>query len=284
MQSIILASVSAIAFASYHVVARVYSIHTKNARAYSIIWGSLCVLILLPFIPFFIGEWRIEDVPKNLVVAMLIASCFYSLYDRTQFAVRKYLEASEAALLSQISPVASLLTLWIFLGEEPTVSKILAAVLIITGNIVVMMPNGGRRVIFRKGTILGVFSFGALGIALAIDKLGSSGFPIPIYAALVYGLPVLVNITTPPLSVKTMKDEAHGILGKLFVLAALNVIGAFGFLFAFRTGEGGKVLLIVSTASLLSVLMGIVLLKERDHLLRKLIATVFVGVGIWLLV
>ena len=284
MQSIVFASVSAIAFASYHVFARVYSVHTKDARAYSILWGGLCALILLPFIPFFIGDWRLEDVPRHLAVAMLMASCFYALYDRTQFAVRKYLEASEAALLSQISPVASLLMLWVFLGEQPTSSKILAAAIIITGNGVVMMPNGVHRVTFRRGTLLGVFSFGSLGIALAIDKLGSSGFPVPLYAALIYGLPALLNITVPPLSWRTLKNEARGTLGKIFVLAALNVIGTLGFLLAFRTEEGGKVLLIVSTAALLSVLMGVVLLREHDHLFRKLVASILVGVGIWLLV
>ncbi|MBT3293021.1 DMT family transporter [Candidatus Peregrinibacteria bacterium] len=282
MESIVLASLSAICYTTYNVLGRVYSINSNNARAFSVVWGSICTLLLLPLIPFYIKGWNISDAPRYILIALLISVFFYALYDRTQFAVRKYLQASETALLYQISPVASLLTLWLFLGEEPTLIKILAALFILLGNGIALGPTKSN--ILKRGVILGLFSFSVLGIALAIDKLGSSIIPIPLYAAAVYALPTIFNISVPPMQIKTIIFESKGKLLKILLLAISNVAATLFLYSAFRLGDGGTVLLIVSSSTLLSVLFGIVLLREHNNLYKKGIATIFVSIGLMLLV
>lgn len=279
---LIFALLSAFFFALYVVLARVYSVDVIHARAYGIVWAICAGVLLLPFVLYSLTQWDVSSVPQAAFTTLAISICFYALYDRTQFAVRKYLEASHAALLSQITPVCSVLTLWLLAQEQLTPGRMVAMSFIVIGNGIV--SEGGWSGWKKQGVLLGLFSFGSLGVAFALDKIASTTFPVPVYAFCVYLLPALFNALIPPISPVILRKQAQGTLGKLFLLAATNVLGAVFYLLAFKTGEGGPVIMIVSSSLIIAVLMSIVFLREQTYLLRKGIAAVLVALGTYLLI
>ena len=70
---------------------------------------------------------------------------------------------------------------------------------------------------------------------------------------------------------------------KLFIIALLNVCGYFLQLKAVALQEASRVIPIVQTYTLFTILLGIFLLNERDNLAKKIIAGIIGFVGAYLL-
>lgn len=209
------------------------------------------------------------------------AVAVYTVYNRFQFTMRRMVEASDAALISQIAPVASLIALYIVAGEELTMAKSLAALCILGGNaLIVWQPGGGTSV---RGLVMALLLFVCLGIGFAMDKIASASVSLPFYMLLIYFLPAVLTGLTPPIAPSALKKESASALLMLLLLAAVTVIGGLAGLQAFRLAEGGSVILLNSSSSTLTVLLGIVVLREYDRLLRKMIAALLVFAGICVL-
>ena len=190
-----------------------------------------------------------------LVFLMIGSAVCWTLFDRSQFLVRKRFDASDTAILSQVSPVVAVLALYILIGESFTSQKLIAAACIIAANGLVLADR--TKAITGLVIVMGLWIFTLQGLAIAFDKIVSPHFAIFLYAALLYGLPGLLNLLLPPLSSSTLFAELriHG--WKLPLLALIDVLGAFFYLAAFRIAEGGSTIIILASVPVLSVLLGL---------------------------
>jgi uncharacterized membrane protein len=66
-------------------------------------------------------------------------------------------------------------------------------------------------------------------------------------------------------------------------MGAFNLLAYYFLLRAFALAEASKVIMIYSTQTVLVVLSGIVLLAERDYIVRKILAAFIVFIGVLLI-
>lgn len=270
---------SAIFFTIYALLSRILSLKSQNPRAFSVIFGTFAGLFSL--ILFIIKPFQFEFPTLTIVLLTILSTIFYSIYDRFQFYAYKYLEASVVIIVFTIIPVVTFLASLLFLGEGVTFIKLIAVSLIVGGNILVAYKNNVIKL--EKGLLFALISASAIGLALTVDKKASSAYPILLYPALVYLIPALYNLTIPPMPLTTIKNELRLSSWKVAVLSALNLAAYYCVLKAFQIAEVSKVIPVSNSSTILVVLAGVVLLNERSHIIRKMIAAGLVFIGVVLI-
>ena len=126
----------------YVLVTQMFKIATKSSKndgALTILLqllGGICVLI---FIPFFKMKF-----PTNVstYIFLGIATIFYAIADRVNTTARRGLEVSLYSILGQLSTVFIIIWGVLFFKEEIIIKKLLGALLILLGNIIVLYKKG----------------------------------------------------------------------------------------------------------------------------------------------
>lgn len=156
--------------------------------------------------------------------------------------------------------------------------------LLITIGILLISINKNTIVggINKLGVTIGLIAYTFLGIAGSLDKKGSEFFSADIYNLLVWIIPIIF-IYLPYIPISDIKKEILTGSWKIPLLSAVNVLGYLFMLEAFVLAEATKVIAIVNSSILLSLILGILVLKERDHIAKKFIAGVLALLGIIIL-
>lgn len=276
---LIYALLSALLFALVALLSRVISINSTHPRVYSVIFGlssSVCTLFLFLVEPF---SFR----PVSIVVLLLtvVSTICYGLGDRLAFTVSKSIEASLLTIIDKLTPVVTFVASLIFLGESFTLKKLVAVVLILLGNLIVVYKS--TIIKFDTPFFLALFAAACLGIGLTIDKRISIAYALPVYAFINFFAPTLYNTFLPPLAFSTIIHEFKGAFWRISLLAAASVLGYYFTLKAFSLADASRVVPIMSSSTILIVLAGVLFLKERTHLGRKVIAGICVCIGVVLI-
>lgn len=256
-----------------------YKVATKsliNPGALTILLQLLGGTFVLLLFPLFSCKFPTDG---RIYFLMCMAILFYTISDRMNTTVRSGIEASTFSILNQLSTVFMIMAGFIFFKEEFVVTKIIGAGIIIFSNIFVFY-NGGK-VKFNKYVFLGILSNLAYTAALFIDVNLSDNFNIPFYVSATLIGPALVLLIferTKPADIKRefMEGNQKAILmvGLSWGLVVTMVLRAY------QLGEVTVVAPVVAVGAILNVAAGYIFLKERDHLLKKIISAVLIIIGI----
>lgn len=261
---------------------KVLAVDSKNPRALAVIFNFFASLIA---ISIFVanGSYLKFRLPHESSAwwFLLIACLFYTLFERLRFKIAKLLDASILSTITNVSVLVAFTGSLILYGESITAEKILGALLIITALVLVSYKKSSGAT--AKGIILSVLASIALGIAWALDKKGASFFGSEEYNIFVWTLPVLF-IYLPYVKTKDLIYEFKTASWKIAILAGLNVIGYLLQLKAMVMTDVTRVIPVTQTSTILTIFAGVIFLKERDNLLRKIIAGVLVVLGVSFLV
>lgn len=194
-----------------------------------------------------------------------------------------YLEASEAIIIGTLESVVIILAANFFLKEVFTLPMVIGASLVLTGVIVISKTK--KKMTFNRGVFysLGFCLFAGLGVindAFMVKSVDPMS-----YLAIGFLLPALFLIVFSPQSLRKMKTVFNSsYLKKIVPLTVFYALGSITFVYAILQGAQVSQLGPISNSSIiLTVLLATVFLGERDHLLRKCIATVLVFAGVLLL-
>jgi uncharacterized membrane protein len=195
-----------------------------------------------------------------------------------------YFAALAQAQLSEIDLLLRSSALWTFvggvllLGEQAAWGTVLGAGLILAS--VALLSRGGR-ISFDRAQWLALAAALAFGAGNVIDKALSPAFPPMGYTALnlvLTGLGVLVLVCPRPaeLRMPALWGSASWLVAATFALTQLLLILAFA-----AGGGAGQVILAAQIRMFVLVAVGVVLLRERDRLARKLLAVVAMLAGVY---
>lgn len=278
---LILSLLSATSFTVLNLLTRVLAVKSSHPRAFSFVYN--CWGVLFAIIAYLALDRRIPhfgQLPAHQVAYLLLAAFFYALFERSQFTARKLIDSSTLAVIFRLTTVTAFIGSLLFFKESAGVSKIVGAALLVASSLIVVYKNPH----VKKGRSLGVAIFCAvsLGLAWMLDKPASQGLSASFYSALMWAIP-LPTIAFPALTMSQLKSELRIGTWKIALAAFLNVLGFVLYLQALSRAEASRVIPITSSSATLVVLAGIVVLKERAFLLRKLIAGALMFTGILLL-
>ncbi len=190
----------------------------------------------------------------------------------------QYLEASVYSVLYNLRILFTTILGVVFLGETINWIRILGGLLILSAIIIVRQK--GSKSILSKGFEWGlsaaiILSFLNLLEKTTIDRIGYLG----------YAVPVVVIATALMWGYLLYRDKKINykifIQPRMLQLMILRDMSAYGFVLALGSGVLLSVSNYISSMGVIfMVAFGVLLLKETDHLRRKIIATAMAVVGL----
>jgi len=275
----IYAIISALFMSTYALLIR-YTLKGKgDPIVFTVILQFIISLTLITLIPF--ENVTYSFTPTNILVLILaiIGTAILAIL----FTKGRQLEqASNVSIGVQVGRVWNLIGAALILGEPVTTYKIIGVGLIILGNILISWR--GQKLKLTKGmlfVITGALMFATVNFG---DKYLLKTFSTAFYNFLLYSVSSLLLLGSIGFNFKKIKEEIklHGPI--VFLIGAVFALGMYFFQFALKLGEVSRVVPANSSSIIFTVLAGIILLGERENLLKKLIAGIIVFTGVYLLI
>ena len=237
--------------------------------------AGLSALIFVPFFKLtFPTDWKVY-------LLLGIACIFYAISDRINTTVRRGLEASTFSIIKQLSTVFMILS-GLFFKEQFVLKKIIGAGLIIFSNILIFYKRGKQKL--DKYVFLGILSNIAFSIALFLDVNISDNFNLPFYVALTVIVPALFIAIAE--RIKPSKIKQAFINGNKKAIMITSLCWGTMIIVQLRAYQLGDVTTVAPLCALTvigTVIVGYIFLKERDNLLKKLLAAVLLLVSVFLI-
>jgi drug/metabolite transporter (DMT)-like permease len=248
-----------------------------DSTAYSWWFELFRFLIFLPFIIIFpIG---FKSISTFLLFVVIGVSEFFSVYFYMK--MHSHTELSVSTIVSQFRLIWVPITAFIFLGEKLSKFDYLGIFFIFLGSVAI---NLKRKGFFTRGIKFALISSIFTAVNSTILKPAANIFS-PFAVAFAMSLPSLIIF---PLKMKDAKRRILN-LGKIkgkniFIAALFNAFTVVFFVLAMKTGYVGKVTALFQSMMVLQVLIGIIVLNEKEGLTKKLIGIGSVLIGLYLLV
>ncbi len=251
----------------------------KKAGALTILLQLIAGLSALLLCPFF--EFKL---PTNVMVYVMlsISIVFYAITDRVNTTVRSGLEASTFSMLKQLSTTFMIFAGLILFKEEFILTKFIGAMLIIVSNIIIFYQKGKFE--FNKYLLLGVFANISFTVALFLDVNISDNFNLPFYVALTLIIPALLIMIFERIKPSEIRDEfVNGNKKAIITTAICWGVSIVSQLRAYQLGNVTVIAPLCALTVILNVIVGYLFLKERDNLLRKIIAAILIIISVVLI-
>ncbi|MCL2280488.1 EamA family transporter [Candidatus Saccharibacteria bacterium] len=251
----------------------------KNHAAMTVIMEIISALFLLAFIPLF--NWRLPTTWLP-VVLLIIASIFYGLSDRINTTVQSGVEASTYSIIKQLATVLMFISSFVFFGEPFVVWKVIGAALIIGSNIIIFWKPHQK---INKYFLMGVGSTILSAVALFFDVNISGQFNLPFYLIISFVVSAITVTIVCKVSPKKIITECRQ--NKRIWYMVLVGLASAGLmltnLLAYQTERVSIVAPLLATTVLANVIVGYIVLKERDHLVKKIFAACLIIIGVIIL-
>jgi len=259
-----------------------YKIATKSSKndgALTILLQFLSGLIVLLFVPLFKLQFP-SDIKTYIFLG--IACIFYAITDRVNTTARRGLDVSTYSILGQLSTVFLIVWGIIFFKETVVLKKIIGALLILIGNVIVLYRKGkfelNRYVVY---SLLGNL---AMSIGVSVDVGISDKFNMPIYAASTLIIPSLILFLVDKVKTSDVVSEyKNGNKNAILLVSGSWGIMIIAMLRAYQFGSVTTIAPICSITTIINVFVAYFLLKEKNSLMKKVIAALIVILGIVLI-
>jgi drug/metabolite transporter (DMT)-like permease len=253
----------------------------SDPRAQAIIFlgigGVLSILIAI-----LRGKLQLE-FPSSLIFNFLAIAVFATIAYVLKYRGFQLITASEVVIFSTTSKFWNVVGASIFLHETITIQKIFGTIIIFGGIAVTMYID--KKFKINKGiffVLLGAVLFGLTDINgyYILQTMDASNYQIYFYL-----LPVFALLLVQPSSIRKLSyyfklDRAI----KVTALAVFDTLGMLALFFAYQVGGKASVIGPLSaTKVVVTVVLAIIFLKERDNITKKMIGAIITVVGVVLL-
>lgn len=259
-----------------------YKIVTKTSKSdgtltvlLQILAGLTALIISVLFKFTFPSDWKVY-------VLLLTACIFYGISDRMNTTVRSGVEASTFSIIKQLSTVFMILAGLLFFKEPFVWKKIIGAILIIFSNILIFYKKGNQKI--DKYVLLGILSNIAFSIALFLDVNISDNFNLGFYVALTLIIPALFISVAEKIKLSNVKNEFQKGNKKAIIITSISwATMIIVQLRAYQVGDVTTVAPLCSLTVIGNVIVGHLFLKEKQNMLKKIIAAILIIISVILI-
>lgn len=258
-----------------------YVLRAENdANIYTLVYQFTAALGLVPLVitELQLQAFPIHNINIQVYVVLLTSSLFWLAFGLLSFHADRYAEVSVTSVLSRTRVLWTLVLGVIFFGEAVNFAKLQGVILIFAG--LAALSIRGNFNYHSKGVLFALAAAISISVALSIDKYLAHFFPTSVVAFSAFFIPgIWLGITLP-----NKRERLKALLsgqGKYAILTAL--LGALSYWLLLRAlvlSDISKVVPIYQSSLVLNVIVGIILLDERDRILHKLFASVIVLLGV----
>lgn len=234
---------------------------------------------------FFIGifaairGFRIPDI-HPIILNLALMSFLWSAANVFTFKSLKLIEASEFTILFASRALWAIIAAVILLYESFSLQQVLGTFLILAS--VVLVSWRSHRLQFGRGQIFAFLGAMMFGLGVVNDSFIARTFDVPSYFTFSFIIPGLLIWATFPNTTNKMKSL---FVGKAFfktcLLALLAAVSALTYLSAYQIGRNAaQIASLNQTSTVISVILAILVLKERGGFIRKLVAAALSVTGV----
>ena len=253
----------------------------SDPRAQAIVFlglgGFISILIAL-----LRGKLQLEFSP-SLIINFSVLATFATIAYVLKYRGFQLITASEVVIFSTTSKFWNVVGASIFLHETITIQKIFGTIIILVGIAVTMYID--KKIKLNKGiffVLLGAAFFGLTDINgyYILQTMDASSYQIYFYLLPVFALLLIQPSSIRKLSYYFKLDRAI----KVTALAIFDTLGMLALFFAYQAGGKASVIGPLSaTKVILTVVLAIIFLKERDNITKKMIGAMITVIGVVLL-
>lgn len=211
---------------------------------------------------------------------IILMGFLYAIFGYCLFFAFKLSEASSVALYFSTTVIWGSIASFLILGEALTGNKILGIIIIFAALIILNFNKKLQRP--KKGEVYALAAAVFLGLAFTNDAyiLGTSR-DLSSYVALSFFLPTFLTAIAFPKSTLNIKEFlTKKTLPKILVLGVLYSISVLTIFSAYQNGGEASIISPLSQIStVLTVLLAIIFLKEKDNLNKKVLAAILAVAG-----
>ncbi len=254
--------------------------NTSNPIAYAV-WFQFLTGILLSIYALIHG-FKIPDNLLTLLPNLVLVSALYGLMSIFIFKALQQTEASIFTILFNSRVIITVLGAVILLNNPFTLRQILGTILILASVVVVSLKK--EKLQFRKGEIYSLLAGFFLACGVINDSIILKEFDVVTFSAIAFFIPgIFIWLINPKSTGKILalpKDKFFpniGLMGLIYGTAYTTYNFAY-----FSSQNAAKIAAIFPITSVLTVLISMVLLKERQKMLIKLLAAIISFIGVLL--
>lgn len=249
----------------------------SDSVAYSIFFQGFTGLLILIFALFTTG---ITFPPlKPLIVNLILMTLLYGFANIFGFKALKLIEASEFTILFATRALFTLLASSLLLREGLNLYQFIGAFLILLAVVLVTIKSTKFRL--KKGELFALAAALCFGLTNTNDRYLLGYFEVYSYVILAYFLPAIFTAVIYPKSVIKMKIFLKSTyLVKMLVMCILYAVSSIAFFTALQIGNNSSIVVIINLLSvILIVILSAIFLRERSHIVRKILGAVLSIIG-----
>lgn len=256
---------------------RIVAIESKDPRTFSFVFNSvICLMALIAVIVFGIGNIKFD---LYTLVLVTLSGSGYGIFQRYQFTIRKYIEASIIQLIVTPTAIVGYTLALFWLGEAITFSQYIGFILVIVAGLMVTVRKEKKLVLNRY--VIGALLIGsALSIGVTISKVAVNSFESALTYVLIIFTMQAMWCFFPFVQPKKVVEELRKHTWKIPFLAIINFVLLVVQIAAIRIVPATKLIPILASNVVLMTVLAIILLKERDRIWLKIIAAFLTMVGV----
>lgn len=252
----------------------------SNPYSYAVIFHFL--LALFNFIFAIIFGVKLSLFSGNIFF-LVLASVLWGACMIFVFKAFQLLEASEVTILSSIRVIITIVASIILLHETFNGQKVVGTMLIFIATVLVTNLKKGFKM--NKGIVYVLLMSLLAGLAIVTDSFNVKQYDVLFYNGMQNFLSGIFILGLRP---KALKQWEHfttlNFLKKMVPLIFFSGVQGIAYLSALQTkGVTAQVGTIREATVIVTVFLAVIFLRERNHLLRKIIAAILVTLGVILL-
>jgi len=248
--------------------------------AYSIVF-QLLTGILIGIYAVFKGFNTPNLIP--LIPNLILMTILYGAGNVFIFSALKIIDASEFTIVFASRALWTIIGAIVFLKESFFSQQALGTLLIILSVILVSWKK--QKFTFSKGFVFSILGAASFGLAFTNDAFIVNNFNVPSYLTIAFIIPSLAVWAIYPKSTMKMKPLFEKqTLSKLGLLGVFYAISAITIFLAYQVGKNAsQIAPLNQTATIVTVVLSVIFLRERSDLLRKLLGAIISFVGVVLI-
>jgi transporter family protein len=245
---------------------------------FNVFTGTVVLLIgLFARIPIF------QTIPLSLVVLLLLSIFLYAFGNLFIFKALKETEASKFTIIYASRVLFTIFVAILFLNETFGIREVMGTLLVFAG--IILVSKTSKKIEFNKGDFYGIIAAMFIGFANANARFILHSMSIFPYMLIGFFGPAVILSFIYPREAKQgkifLKKKAFGgmvLLGIFFAIANI------GFFQAIKTGPSvSLVSVVILTSGIVTVVLSILFLKERDNIWKKLLGALISFIGLVIL-
>jgi drug/metabolite transporter (DMT)-like permease len=174
----------------------------------------------------------------------------------------------------------------IVIGEPFKINRFVGVLMILMGILILFVKTGNHKNIQQKMLLFAIISPIGYGLGQLFDGMNSMNFSPAFYAGLGTFLPGVVLVIFAFFRKITIKDfvgELRQNWLMILLMSLANTIGYYLLIVTYEFIDKSLAIPLLNLNAAFSVILGMIILKERRNMLRKIIATLVILAAVILL-